>query len=256
MTRALTHLTWSQVDNLAKDPGVLIQPIGAVEQHGHHLPLLTDTLIADATVERALKYLDDSVPAWVLPTLPVSKSNEHSGYAGTLVLRAETLMAVLRDVASSVASAGFKRLLFVNAHGGNKALLEMLTRDLRAELGLLCFLASPTPLTEADQAALPLQEQRFGIHGGTVETSFVLASNPELVQLDKAEPFYPAFPSEDLHLTAQPQVAWLTRDWSPVGHFGDPTASSAEQGEKYLDQAGRQLAATINEVAYFEVAHG
>lgn len=255
MTRHLAHLTWKDVADLAKDPGVVIQPIGAVEQHGFHLPLLTDTLIANATIDKALAYLKDDVPAWVLPTLPISKSTEHSGYAGTIALQATTLMAVLRDIAAGVASAGFKRILFVNAHGGNKALLEMLIRDIRADLGLLCFLASPSFLSPEDHAALPVREQRFGIHGGTVETSFILATHPELVQMDKATVFYPDFPSESLNLTAQPQVAWLSRDWSPIGHFGDPGCSTVEQGERIVERAGKVLADLIAEIAYFKVAH-
>jgi creatinine amidohydrolase/Fe(II)-dependent formamide hydrolase-like protein len=256
MTRYLTQLTWQEVADLPKDPGIVIQPIGATEQHGHHLPLATDTLIAEAVIKEALKYLPNDIPAWVLPTIPISKSNEHIGYAGTIALKASTLLAVLTDIASSVAQAGFRRLLLVNAHGGNKALLEMLARDLRAALGLLTFVASPNPLTAEDSAALSPQERRFGIHGGAVETALILASNPELVKMDKAAPFYPDFPSATLNLTTQPMVAWLTRDWSPVGHFGDPTAATAEDGARYLEHAGRALAAVIAEMATFEVAHG
>jgi creatinine amidohydrolase len=256
MTRYLSHLTWQEVAELTKDPGIVIQPIGATEQHGHHLPLLTDTLIAEAVMTRALELLPSDVPAWVLPTLPISKSNEHIGYAGTIALKASTLIAVLTDIASSVAQAGFKRLLFVNAHGGNKALLEMLARDLWAELGLLTFVASPNPLTDGDKSVLVPQEQRFGIHGGTVETAIILASRPELVKMDKAAPFYPDFPSDTINLTAQPMVAWLTRDWSPVGHFGDPTVAKAEDGVRYIDEAARGLAAVIAEMASFQVAHG
>ncbi len=255
-SRYLAHYTWREVEGLSKDPGVVVQPIGAVEQHGSHLPLLTDTLIANATVERALAHLSEEVSAWVLPTLPVSKSNEHVGYAGTVALRASTLIAVLTDIASSLVAAGFKRLLFVNAHGGNKALLEMTCRDLHAELGLLCFLAQPSPLSDEERAALPVKEQRFGIHGGTVETALILAAHPELVHMDKATPHYPEFPSNKVHLTSLPQVAWLTRDWSPVGHFGDPTVATAEDGERWLDHAGKTLADLITEIAHFEVAHG
>ncbi len=256
MERFLAHLTWQNVAALDKDPGVVILPIGAVEQHGAHLPLLTDTLIANAALEAAFAALPDDVPAWALPTLPFSKSNEHVGFPGTLALSASTVMAVLRDVAQSVSSAGFRRLLFLNAHGGNKALLEMMARDIRAEFGLLTFLASPSPLTPEDRAALPEQEQRFGIHAGTVETALIMATTPQYAHPERATPHYPDVPSETLHLTALPQVAWLSRDWSPTGHFGDPTVATAEDGERWLKQAGEGLAALIAEIASFEVAHG
>lgn len=99
MQRFLAHLTWQEVAELSKDPGVVIQPIGATEQHGPNLPLLTDTIIADETVARMLKHLPAEVPAWILPTLPIGKSNEHTGYAGTIALGAATLMAVVTDMA-------------------------------------------------------------------------------------------------------------------------------------------------------------
>lgn len=255
MQRFLAHLTWQEVAALPKDPGVVILPIGATEQHGPHLPLLTDTLIADAVVSRMLDILPDETPAWVLPTLPVGKSNEHAGYAGTLALSAATLSAVVADLARSVAAAGFRRLLFLNTHGGNKALLEVACRDLRAELGLLCFLASPVPLSPEERAALPALEQRFGIHAGTVETALILAAHPDLAHPERAAAHYPAFASDALNLTHPPQVGWLTRDWSPLGHFGDPGAANRAAGERWLAHAARDLAALVAEIATFEVAH-
>lgn len=255
MERHLAHLTWQQVAALDKDPGVVILPIGAVEQHGHHLPLITDTLIASRTLEQAFNYLADDVPAWALPTMPFGKSNEHQGYPGTVMLSAASLMGVVRDVALSMQAAGFKRLLLLNAHGGNKALLEMQARDLRAELGLLCFVASPSPLSAEEYATLPEAEQRWGIHAGTVETALVMAMLPSCVHREGAKAHYPDFPSETLNLTSQPQVAWLSRDWSPIGHFGDPQAATPEQGQRWLEQAGKTLAALIGEIASFEVAH-
>lgn len=256
MERYLGNLSWKEVAALPKEPGVVILPLGATEQHGPHLPLLTDTLIADACLAELFRVLLEDVPAWALPTLPVTKSNEHRGYPGTLALRAETLLHVVMDIGQSVAEMGFRRLLFFNAHGGNKALLEVACRDLRDAFGLLCFLASPSPLAPADREALPDLEARFGIHAGTVETALILATHPELAKPHLAEAHYPAFTSEILNLTSPPQVGWLTRDWSPQGHFGDPRAATAETGERWLRQAGEHLAALVREIATFEVAHG
>ncbi len=256
MERYLAHMTWLEVDSLAKDPGVVILPLGATEQHGPHLPLATDTLIADACISELFRVLLEDVPAWALPTLPITKSNEHRGYAGTLALRAETLLQVVTDVGRSVAEMGFRRLLFLNAHGGNKALLEMACRDLRDTFGLLCFLASPSPLSSADREALPALEARFGIHAGTVETALIMATHPDLAKPERAQAHYPAFTSQTLNLTSPPQVGWLTRDWSPQGHFGDPSAATPKAGARYLAQAGKTLAALVQEIASFEVAHG
>jgi creatinine amidohydrolase/Fe(II)-dependent formamide hydrolase-like protein len=246
-------MTWREVDALEKDPGVVILPIGAIEQHGHHMPLVTDALIAGKAVELALNALPEDVPAWVLPTMPFGKSNEHVGFPGTIMLTAHTLLSFCHDVARSVAAAGFTRLMFVNGHGGNKALLEMAARDIRAELGLMTFVVMPPSLTEADRAALPAAEQRFGIHAGTVETALILADSPELVKMEQASVHYPAFTSDKVHLTAMPNVAWLSRDWSPKGHFGDATAATADMGERYWHNITQGLAAVIRDAAHFTI---
>lgn len=253
MTRYLADMTWREVDALDKDPGVVILPIGAIEQHGHHMPLITDALIAGKAIEHAFAVLPEDVPAWALPTMPFGKSNEHVGFPGTMMLTAATLLAFCHDIARSVAAAGFRRLMFVNGHGGNKALLEMAARDIRAELGLMTFVVMPPSLTEADRAELPAAEQRFGIHAGTVETALVLADSPQLVKMEHASAHYPDFTAEQLHLTAMPNVAWLARDWSPTGHFGDATAATAALGERYWHNIAHGLADIICEAAHFTI---
>ena len=141
-SRRWADLSWQAIRDLPKDPGVVVLPIGAIEQHGPHLPVWTDALLAERMTSRAFELLPPIVSALLLPTLSYGKSNEHTGYPGTIALSAATLMALLRDIGAAVAKSGFTRLLFFNTHGGNKALLEMMVRDLRAELGLLCFLTS------------------------------------------------------------------------------------------------------------------
>ncbi len=253
MNRYLANLTWQDVAALDKDPGVLILPIGAIEQHGHHMPLVTDALIAGKAVDQAFALLADDVPAWALPTMPYGKSNEHVGFAGTMMLSSTTLLGFCQDIARSAAQAGFKRLMFVNGHGGNRALLEMAARDIRAEFGLITFVVMPPSLTAEDRAALPEAEQRFGIHAGTVETALILADSPELVKMDHATCHYPPFASEVVHLTAMPHVAWLSKDWSPRGHFGDASAATSEDGQRYWRNMAQGLAETIREAAFFEV---
>ena len=193
--------------------------------------------------------LPPEVSAWYLPTQSYGKSNEHSGFPGTIMLSAATLMAVVRDIAASLHASGFTRLMFFNTHGGNKALLEMMCRDLRAEFGLLCFLVQGD--AGADQ--LPPLEARFGIHANTVETALMLHLTPELVQTPLPAAHYPAFHSEAFNLTSLPQVGWLTRDWSPEGHFGDPSVASAGDGQQWFDHMARRLAEQIAEASTFTV---
>jgi len=143
MERRLANLTWEEVRDLDKGAGVVVLPVGATEQHGPHLPLGTDTLLATGVLDRALARLPDEVRAWVLPPLPYGKSTEHAGFPGTLSLSARTLLSILEDLGRGVAAAGFRRLAFLSGHGGNRAVLDIAARDLRIETGLLCF--CPTP---------------------------------------------------------------------------------------------------------------
>lgn len=257
VNRFLAHHTWSEVAALDKTDGVVILPIGAVEQHGHHLPLLTDTLIANRMLDAALKLLPDEVIAWTLPPLPYSKSNEHTGFPGTVSLSAQTLMAVLLDIARSVADAGFRRLAFVNGHGGNVALLEMTARDIRAATGLLCFCLQPAlfvdppfPISDA--------ERRLGFHGGELETSLLLAIAPELVDMEKAVRHYAEFPETGtpLFFFGPASTAWLSRDWSADGIFGDATLGTAEKGDALIAAGGQRLADLIRVISTFETARG
>ena len=250
-SRHWAELTWQAIRDLPKEPGVVVLPIGAIEQHGPHLPVWTDALLAERYARRAFELLPDDVSALLLPTLSYGKSNEHTGFPGTIALSAATLMALLRDIGAAVARSGFTRLLFINTHGGNKAVLEVMCRDLRAEFGLLCFLAQG----QHDTSKLPEIERKFGIHANTAETALLLHLTPELVKMPLPAAHYPAFTSPQFNLTFPPQVGWLTRDWSTDGHFGDPSAATAEDGAEWFEQIAASLATQINEASSFRVAN-
>ncbi|MCX6048395.1 MAG: creatininase family protein [Chloroflexi bacterium] len=255
--RFLAHLSWMQIRDLPKDPGVVILPVGAVEQHGPHLPTLTDTLLVTQVLNHTLAHLPDEVQAWALPAVNYGKSNEHLGFPGTMSLSAATLTAVLHELAASVKQAGFRRLAFFNGHGGNVAVLDAAARDIRATLGLHTFCLHPALYCDPPFPTTP-EEQRFGIHAGEIETSLVLALAPELVRMEQAVRHYPDFPSDvaPLFMFGQASAAWLTRDWSPTGVFGDATAASAEKGAALLATATAKLARLIAAISRFEVAHG
>lgn len=253
-TRQLAHLTWTEVRDLSKDPGVVLLPIGAVEQHGPHLPTITDNLIVNRVVDAALAQLAADVAAWVLPPLHYGKSTEHTNFPGTITLSADTLRAVVMDIGHSVARAGFRRLAFVNGHGGNTALLEVLARDLRAETGLLCFCIQPALFVKPPFAISP-QEERFGFHAGEIETSLLLDLAPELVHMDQALCHFPDFPQSDgpLFYFGGASTAWLTQDWSASGVFGDATLGTAAKGTLLLDSAARIVAQVVTTISTFEI---
>jgi creatinine amidohydrolase len=266
INRFLAHHTWSEVAALDKTNGVVILPIGAVEQHGHHLPLLTDTLIVNRMLDAALAALPDDVATWVLPTLPYGKSNEHTGFPGTISLGAQTLMAVLHDIARSLADAGFRRLAFLNGHGGNAALLEMTAREIRVATGLLCFSLQPALFVEPP-FPISTEERRLGFHGGELETSLLLTIAPELVDMEKAVRHYAAYPvaapspsqgeggGSPLFFFGPAASAWLSRDWSESGIFGDATLGTAEKGDALIAAGGQRLAELIRVISTFETTH-
>jgi creatinine amidohydrolase/Fe(II)-dependent formamide hydrolase-like protein len=255
-TRYLAHLTWQEVAALDKQTGVVILPVGAIEQHGPHMPTLTDTLIVTTMLNAALAELPAEVKVWALPALNYGKSNEHTGFPGTISLSAQTLTAVLHDIAASVRSAGFRRLAFINGHGGNVAVLDAAARDIRAVTGLMTFCLHPAAFGPPPYEVSP-EERRYGFHAGESETSVVLAVAPELVHMDKATKHYAYFPETgtDLFYFGAASAAWLTRDWSPDGHFGDATLGTAEKGQARIKATAARLVALITAISTFEVAN-
>jgi creatinine amidohydrolase len=163
------HLTTTDFDRIDPERTVALLPVGAVEQHGPHLPLATDTLIADGIVARALPQVPPDVTVLVLPTQAIGDSLEHSDFAGTLSHQAETLIASWLEIGLSVDDAGVDKLMIFNAHGGQPQIVDIVAQRLRADVGMLVGRASyfafgcPDGLIEADELA-------FGIHGGELET--------------------------------------------------------------------------------------
>jgi creatinine amidohydrolase len=245
-------LNWKQVDGLPRDTTLLVLPTAAIEQHGHHLPLATDTLINNLLLGHALQKLPADMPVYALPPVHYGKSNEHSGYPGTLSLSSSTFMAVLRDLGSSLSKAGFRKLVLYNTHGGNTSLIDVMSRDLRAEFGLRTFAMHGSAGTSFE--GLSPQEHAYGFHAGEVETSYLLACIPELVDRSAYTSNYIANISKPAMLlpeNAPATFAWLTRDIAPSGVMGDPRPATAEKGARWLEQASTRLAAALTEMARF-----
>ena len=256
MERNLAHMTWMDIRDLEKREACVVLPIGAIEQHGPHLPVITDTLLVEHELALALERLPDTAHVYRLPCVNYGKSNEHAGYPGTFTLTASTLMAVVRDLARGVKMAGFTRLVLLNSHGGNRAVLDMMARELREEFGLLVFSVFP-PALVPDPVETPAIEGRYGIHAGDWETSVVLALEPGLVKLERANTAFPAFPQGAVSLTTSAaHVGWLTRDWSETGTFGDATVASAERGQVRLEAMVARLAVVLEEIARFPIPGG
>lgn len=256
-SRYLAHMTSPEVDALDKETGVVVLPIGAIEQHGPHLPLLTDTMIATKGLDATLAALPEAVKVWALPPISYGKSNEHINFAGTMTLSAETLTAVLHDIAASVARAGFRRLAFLNCHGGNMPVLNMAARDIRVATGLMTFCIHGLQYGNPS-FGLSDSEMRYGLHAGETETSLILALAPELVKMELAVTSYPDFPDggTDLFFFGNASAAWLADDWSETGVYGDATKGTAEKGARLLETAVENLTKLFKVISTFETAKG
>jgi creatinine amidohydrolase len=211
------------VAHLAATRGVAVLPVGALEQHGPHLPLSTDTLTAQAVADR----LADALDAVLLPAIGYGATWNMSGYAGTVTLRPATVEALALDIGGGAAQAGARLLVIVNGDWGNRAPLA------RAEAALAQTL--PTLVLNhpgLDEAAERIRDSRPAapglLHADEVETSLVLAIAPRLVQ-GTAEAVYPDFPPDF------GTVPMRMHGFSPSGVFGDPGPATAAKGEALLD---------------------
>lgn len=237
---------------LNKD-SIIVLPLGAIEQHGPHLPLNTDFVVAQAASQAAVESIAGKVDAWLLPTLPFTKSNEHAWSPGTMWLSATTLMAVLDDIARSVASTPARKLVFINGHGGNSSLVQVMNREIRLKYGLQTFLAHPHMPADQGGSSLP-SELGMGIHGGMDETSVMLHLREDLVDMSLAVRRVPEklAQNDQVRFGGSVSFGWLSNDFFPDGHIGDPTGATPEIGKKMFESAVVGLSSALEEISRFD----
>lgn len=236
---------------------VAVLPVGAVEQHGPHLPVRVDAAINAGIVARAVELMPDSLPALILPALPIGKSDEHTAYPGTLTLSYETLARLWFEVSESVHRAGCRKIILFNSHGGQPQVMEIVCRDLRVKLGM--FAVSCSWFRTVDSSDLiNAEERRHGIHGGESETSVMLHLHGDLVDMSRAENFVPlSVELEKSYAILTPEGAvgfgWQTQDLQPSGACGNAAAADAKRGAELVERAANKLIALIEEVARFPI---
>ncbi len=234
-------------------------PVAAIEQHGPHLPLNVDATLLEGVIAAALPHLPADLPVLFLPTQAVGFSPEHTRFAGTLTLKAETIIGLWTEIAEAVAHSGINKLVLLNSHGGQVGLLDVVARDLRARLNMLVYSVNSfnLPLRNERGASLAglvsAQEHRFGIHAGEIETSMMLALKPEQVDMAQAQDFHST--SQDraqkfsiLGDGRSAKLAWQMQDYNPQGAAGNATAATAEKGRALLGAMGRSLAQLLAEI--------
>lgn len=225
----------------------VIIPVGAIEQHGPHLPVAVDSFLAQVWVEQIVARLDLATPCYIAPPITVGKSNEHTGFPGTLSISKQTLRAQLLATARQLHSWGFSIFAVLNTHGGNLAVITYTLREIRALFGLRAgYLASgATP-------GVSPQEATYGYHANEVETALLLATAPGLVRINEATCEYCAHVCDTEHLRperAPATFAWVAQDLSPNGIMGDATLGTVEKGEKWLDAAAEGYARHVTALA-------
>jgi creatinine amidohydrolase len=234
---------------------VAVLPVGAVEQHGPHLPVRVDAAINAGIVARAVEMMPDDCPALVLPMMSVGKSDEHLAFPGTLSLSYETLGRVWFELGASVHRAGIRKILFFNSHGGQPQLLEIVCRELRVKLDMFAVSAMWSRTIDLDDL-FGADENQHGIHGGRSETSVMLHLHPDLVDMDHVEDFVPlSIEIERESALLRPEGAvsfgWQTQDLHPKGACGNAALADPQSGEIAIDRAAARLIELIDEISRY-----
>ncbi|AFY71019.1 Creatininase [Thalassoporum mexicanum PCC 7367] len=253
--RFFAYLTWPEIANLPdRQNTVIIQPLGAIEQHGHHLPLVVDSAISMGVLGKALTRLAPEIPAYSLPPLYYGKSNEHWHFPGTITLSSQTLAAVLTETAESIYRAGFRKLVLMNSHGGQPQVLEMVARDLHQKYAdFMIFPLFTWRVPNLAGSLMTAKEQELGIHAGDAETSLMLALLPDTVKMELAIAEYPQNLPQDslLSMEGKNPFAWVTRDLSKSGTIGDPTPATVAKGEAIWESLADGWAELIKDIYEF-----
>ncbi len=249
-------LTSAEFAALPVERCVAILPVGAVEQHGPHLPVGVDSLLCQAVLDRLLIVGAAGPLALILPMLPVGKSNEHQAFPGTLSLSIETLIRTWTEIGESVSRAGLRKLLLLNSHGGQIQALDIVARELRISQRMFVVTATLGAFGPA-RALFPDDELRHGIHGGGIETSMMLHLHPELVQQERRASFESAGAViERDYRFIRPEgsavgFGWQIQDLHPSGACGNALNADADRGRQMVDGTVTDVLSLIEEIARF-----
>jgi creatinine amidohydrolase len=254
--RDWTDIHWPAISSAGAECWIAVLPLAATEQHGPHLPVGTDVMIAEAYLERVSELLPATLPATFLPIQPVGISTEHIDYPGTLTLATGDALRDWTALGESVARAGIRKLVMVTSHGGNSAAMMLVAQDLRARHGLLAVTTGWSRFG-APEGLFTAEELRHGIHGGAVETSIMLARYPQAVDRENIADFRSSAITMEkdyrwLSAHRPAPFAWQAQDLHPSGAVGDATQASAEKGRQLIEHGARAFCELLADVDKFD----
>ena len=237
---------------------IAVLPLGAHEQHGPHLPFETDTIIAKGMACALAERVPENLPVTFLPTEPIGYSIEHMDFEGSQTFSFDEAVKRWIDIGEKLASQGIRKMMILNAHGGNSPLMTIVATELRVRCNMLCVATSWTRFIVAGDV-VSHDEKAFGIHGGDIETSVVLALAPDQVDMDKAENFsnfQEKLSEENKYLRAYGPHAfgWKAQDLNAQGVNGDASLATVAKGEALIAQSANGLAELIEEIHKFDMA--
>lgn len=250
-------MSWQDFRSGNPEEWIAVVPVAAIEQHGPHLPLSVDASIAEGYLARVHKLLPENLPATFLPVQEIGKSGEHRDFPGTLSFSYETVIRAWVEIGESVDRAGVRKIVFVNSHGGNSSVLDIVTRELRERLGMFAALTSWHRLGYPD-GLFTADEKLHGIHGGEIETSLMLAFAPDKVRMEKLDDFVPVTKTMEkefkiLRAAVPAGFAWMTQDLQETGAIGNAKAATKEKGEQAADYGARAFVSLLEDIARFDL---
>lgn len=220
----------SEYDAIDPERTIAILPTAAIEQHGPHLPVGVDTMIAEGMLAELRRQCPDDLDIRILPVQAVGKSNEHLFARGTLTYTAETALRAWTEIGLSVARAGVRKIVIVNSHGGNLDLVSILSRELRVRAGMLAVKCQWGGFG-APEGLYSEREIKFGIHGGDRETSLMLHFRPETVDMKQAKDFVSSAEQASLPPVGPLSYGWIATDLSGDGTVGEAHLATATKGK-------------------------
>lgn len=251
------ELTTKDFEGLDPERTIAILPVAATEQHGPHLPVMTDTAIADGMLAVLRRRLTSDLRVLVLPVQSIGKSNEHILSPGTLSLSADTLLRVLVETGEGVHRAGLRKLVFANSHGGNASVIATAARELRVRFGMLAV-ATHWRWFGLPDGVYDAVEAKHGIHAGDIETSLMLQFRHDLVRMDKAKNFVSsaiAIEKEFTYLTPAGTHAfgWIAQDLNTDGAVGNASLATAEKGARTAEHQADGFVGLLRDMTGFSM---